>query len=162
MITQTQASPPNSFHSWTFHCNASFPAYQTFSFHISTPHMLSLSSAHSAHCSYFRTFQCNIGHSTQLLTSPPTDVTKLRLDARYHSLCVCVFGRVCVFHFVLSTPTARAASQILWSSSTLCLVMLFKRSQAWSEQPDFLKSTAARWTLERTLSLTKDVWQYSR
>ena len=39
--------------------------------------------------------------------------------------------------------------------------MLFKRSQAWSEQPDFLKSTAARWTLERSLSLTKDVWQYS-
>lgn len=93
---QTQASLPNSFQSCSFHCNANSSACQTFNFHIFTLHKLPfvISSFSvlltSAHCSNFRKFQCNIGHSTQLLTSLPTDVTKLRLDARYHRLCVCV------------------------------------------------------------------------
>lgn len=103
MITQTQARLPNSFHSCSFHCNANFPAHQTFNFHIFMPHTLSvfiISSFSvlltSAHCFNFRKFQCNIGQSTQLLTSLPTDVTKLRLDARYRRLYVCVFASVCV------------------------------------------------------------------
>jgi len=102
MITQTQERLPNSFHSRSFHCNATFPAYQTFNFHIFMPHTPSVVMSSfsvlltSAHCFNFRKFQCNIGQSTQLLTSLPTDVTKLRLDARYHRLCVCVFANVCV------------------------------------------------------------------
>jgi hypothetical protein len=103
MITQIQSTLPNSFHSYRFHCNATFSADQTLNVHIFTPHMLSAISSFSvllisAHCSNFRKFQCNIGHSTQLLTSLPTAVTKLRLDARYH--------RLCVFHFVRSALSA--------------------------------------------------------
>lgn len=76
----------------------------------------------------------------------------------------------CLVLWTFSSPCARCvseripASEISSSSSVLCLVTVFKRSQAWSWQRDFPKSTAMRRSLELSLSLslTMDVWQYSR
>lgn len=107
----------------------------------------------SGHDIYFRELQCNINFTwlVSLPTAFRTDVQKLTASC----LVPCTFRRLCVWSVMLlyvcvCVPERIVASEILCSSSLLCLVTLFKRSQAWSWQRDFLKSTRVRWSLERT------------